>query len=189
MSAANDQRKRGVPKGYKRSTGFERLLAVLRVEAGEPMEVVAEDFQVSIATGVEVWIDQWRTRRHHRGHEELTAYEESAGYVLTSTMEDWNGREHEVYNVERGPQWSRKRVRGAIEDLAAYCFGDAVANASPTASSLAAIGRSYRSLSPDKQALYSPVWDLCQMAIDEIEMGHVKLTRACQLVTTMEATS
>lgn len=184
---------KGKHVGYRQTTDDERLLAVLLVESGVSMESVAVDFGVSLATGIKAWIRDWRDRRVYVFRDEpfaLSSYEQAAGYdVKGGPNPDDLERSYRI-TIERGPQWSRARVAAVTRDLARDCFASAIASTksmvAPGTATLAAIGRVYRCLDDDARALYAPVWDLCQLAIDEIETGRAKLVRAVELAADMQ---
>ncbi len=181
-------RQKGKRAGYRQTTRDERLLAVLRIESGDSIADVATCFGVSLSA-VETWIEEWRSRHHGFGFDdELAPYEESAGYVLVRNATDNADYPYRSrYHIERGPHWSRPRLETARVTLARDTFLAAIADTrsmvAPGRATLAAIHRVYRSLDGETQALYTPIWDLCQLAVDEIEAGRTKLQRAADLAS------
>lgn len=174
------------PKGaYRQTTLNERLLAALRVESGVPIETVAVDFGVSIA-GVETWIEAWREpSTFNEDDTVLSQHEIVAGYQSELVSVDMLHRRH---RVTRGPRWSQTRLAAGVASLAKHCFTAALADArstTPGEATLLAIGRVYRCLDDTTQALYAPVWDLCQLALDELEAGRAKLARAVDLAASL----
>lgn len=199
-----ESKQKGKHAGYRRATDDERLLAALRVESGIPIETVAVEFNLSVETGVKPWLKQQKERsiwfeqtdeptqeEIERAPLDLYADEIAAGYVFRHDNVNetaWQrGRWRARYRVERGPSWSTAAVTAAAFALARRCFVAALADVrsmvAPSKATVAAIQRVYRCLDDDAQALYAPVWDLCQMALDEIEAGREKLQRASRIAS------
>lgn len=202
MSRGKTGPQHGKHAGYRQTSDEERMLAVLRVESGVPIETVAAEFNVTVATGVRAWIERWRERsvwfddqptdaEIERAPSQLWPHVVAAGYVfeLVDSYEGSRGWRYD-YRVDRGPQWSPQRAGLAANALAMECFASAIRDmrtmTKPTIATLGAIGRVYRCLDAESQALYAPVWDLCQLALDEMESGRAKFARAADLAVSLQ---
>lgn len=169
-------------------TTVERTAAVIRIDNGDAsMETIASEHRVSVQT-VRGWLKEWRTREGAWRHyfDELLPIEVAAGYEL-GDVDPADGVRYDGRPRRRGalkrskcePAASRAlrlarlqaidRFLGMLEEL-------------PPAS-LERHVRAFQALDGRDRDVFSPAWDVYQLAAMATDEARAKVRRAVELAT------